>query len=270
MAVDGGNTPEVDAPRDTSPPDVDPLNLAALGSQSLGTEGQQIVLRPRRRTRSRMRSPGRRKSGDRSRRSGRVTSADRAGSVRLMSRSTVDRKIQALRAMADDRPFRPRSTRPVSPDPADDQAEAEETSYQKVPVPTAFTGDFDDVTKSADKGTAEDLAEAVETTAREEGRNLLPPSFVDLTMEPAPPPPGSLQPPGNFQRVSLSSSSAEDSSSSEAAAEESPTAAMKALDAARAALVLIMNEGRDGAVAEAEEALAAAKRAVIGHMEPLD
>ena len=158
----------------------------------------------------------------------------------------------------------------MSPDPADDQAEIEETAYQKVPVPTAFTGDFDDVTKSADKGTAEDLAEAVEATAREEGRNLLPPSFVDLTMEPAPPPPGSLQPPGNFQRVSLSSSSAETSSSSEIADEEPPTAAMRALDAARAALAVIMSEGRDDAVEEAEAALAAAKRAVTEHMQPLD
>ena len=45
---------------------------------------------------------------------------------------------------------------------------------------------------------------------------------------------------------------------------------MRALDAARAALATIMNEGRDDAVAEAEAALAAAKRAVTEHMKPLD
>ena len=269
--VDGRSTPEVDTPRDVSPPAVDPLDLAAHGSQSLGTAGQQVVLRPRRRTVSRRRSPDRKRSKDRNRKPSRITSADREGSVRLMSRNTVDRKIQALRAMADARPFRPRSVRQVSPAPSGDDYE-EETSYQKVPVPTAFTGDFDTIAKSADQGTAEDLAAAIEATTRDEGRNLLPPDFVDLTMTPVPPPPDSLQPSGTVQ-VSLSESSAEDSSSSEVEAavdEGSAAAANKALEAARAALALAMSEGRDDAAAEAEEALAAAKRAATEHMELLD
>ena len=132
-------------------------------------------------------------------------------------------------------------------------------------MPTAFAGDFDEVVKAADKITAEELAEKVEATAREDGRDLLPPNFIDLTMMPGPTPPS-----GSFQKVSLSSSSADSSSSSEIADDEPAVAAAKALAAARAALAVVMNEGPADAVEAAEDALAAAKRAATEHMEQLD
>ena len=74
-AADGRTIPEVASPRSVSP-DRDPLKFADLGSQSLGTAGAQVELKPRPppRLRSRQRSGSRKKL---ERRSHRATSADR-------------------------------------------------------------------------------------------------------------------------------------------------------------------------------------------------
>ena len=169
----------------------------------------------------------------------------------------MDRNILALKAMADDRPFRPRGAGTVVPGP-----EVEEVAvYQQLPVPTAFAGDFDEVAKAAEKSTAEELAEKVEAMAREEGKDLLRPNFVDLTLTPAPAPPQSI-----VQRVSLSSSDCSSSSSSSAVSDHEPAAASEvALAAARNALWHVM-EGPEAA----KEALAAAMRAATEQMEQLD
>ena len=206
----------------STPIDRDPLDLAQWGSQSLGTAGPQLCLRPRKKRSVSVKARRRGASGTRP--------------VALVPSEAYERRREIMKNLAGGLPANcliPATKRKLDSGGRNNpEAVVPEVvgdiPFQQAPAPTAFTERYLEVDAAAKNEV--DLAAKVQSMSLEDNPGLQVP-VVDLTRSPTP----ALTP--GTTAVNLEESSSSSSSSEMEVPTAGPTAAAagEALEAARAA-----------------------------------